>query len=400
MVTASSSRAPTLNNKNKINNEPNKKNNNFYIYFIVLFLISIYILIRINSNNNSIDIFGLKKFFSTDLYFFMKYYFYFIILFSLCFYILLYVNNRTKDAIILTESKIFLYITIIFLFIIINDIMQTPLESLQKFLLIIIITLTIIYIVNYLIVYYYKKNLRKFKNKLLLIIPTTIIIYLLSVLCIYYTFHKNNEKVAIELYYGFNYGVSKNLNFLIFLTLYIYFFCKTYKFFDLKSSITDIINPVILGSILLFFIFILIIYFAIKQKIISKNQILNSMISLISIFVFLISVGTYIFMSSLSTICTENVDKNAYEKNELVIILTVISIFCILWLVDSRQWHRIGSIIFIFSSIFILYVFFYYSMYHPSLSLFGLWGFIEVLIIYFYRKENTKNSIHFSLMQT
>jgi hypothetical protein len=278
--------------------------------------------------------------------------------------------------------------------------MQTPLESLQKFLLVIVITLIIVYIVNYLIVYKYKPNTRKFTTKLSLIFWSTVIIYLLSVLYIYFVFHKNNKKVAIELYYGFNYGVSKNYNFLVFLTIYIFIFYKTYKFFDWNSSISDVISPVILGAILLFFVFCLIIYFAIKLGIINRIQVLNSMISLFSIFAFLVIVGAKIFMSSLSTICSENIDKSSYEQNELVSILMIISIFCILWLDDSRNWHRSGSIVFLFSAIFILYVMFYYSTYHPSLGMFGLWGFIELLIIYFYRKENSKNSLHFSFMET
>ena len=330
----------------------------------------------------------------------MKYYFYFIILFSLCFYILLHVNHRTNDTMILSESKIFFYITIIFLFIIINDIMQTPLESLKKFLLVIMITLIIVYIANYFIVNYYKPNTRKFTAKLSLIFWSTFIIYLLSVLYIYFVFHKKNKKVAIELYYGFNFGVSKNYNFLVFLTLYIFIFYKTFKFFDWRSNMSDILRPAILGAILLFFIFCLIIYFAIKLGVINRIQVLNSMISLFSIFAFLVIVGAKIFMSSLSTICSDEADKSSYEQNERVIILTLISIFCILWLDDTRNWHRSGSIAFLLSAVFILYVMFYYSYYHPSLGMYGMWGFIELLIIYFYRKENSKNSLHFSFMET
>ena len=76
-----------------------------------------------------------------------------------------------------------------------------------------------------------------------------------------------------------------------------------------------------------------------------------------------------------------------------------ISIFIILWYDDSRNWHALGSLLFIIATIFGLYCFFYYSMSHPNLTLLGLWFFIEWLIIIFYRKQNSKNAIHFSFMQ-
>jgi hypothetical protein len=104
-------------------------------------------------------------------------------------------------------------------------------------------------------------------------------------------------------------------------------------------------------------------------------------------------------MNSLSTIChTDNPDQS--NNKEIVIILMFISIFIILWLRDSRNWHRNGSIAFIFASIITFYTMFYYSIYHPNISLLSLWLFIEWLIIFFKKKENSKNSIHFSFMTT
>jgi hypothetical protein len=87
------------------------------------------------------------------------------------------------------------------------------------------------------------------------------------------------------------------------------------------------------------------------------------------------------------------------DEEERMSIFLLISIFIILWYDDSRNWHALGSLLFIIATIFGLYCFFYYSMSHPNLTLLGLWFFIEWLIIIFYRKQNSKNAIHFSFMQ-
>jgi hypothetical protein len=56
---------------------------------------------------------SVRLFFRTDFYFFMKYYLYFIILFSLCFYILIFLENHAKNGLVITENKVFFYISIL-----------------------------------------------------------------------------------------------------------------------------------------------------------------------------------------------------------------------------------------------------------------------------------------------
>ena len=105
-------------------------------------------------------------------------------------------------------------------------------------------------------------------------------------------------------------------------------------------------------------------------------------------------------MSSLGTICTTNETVESIHEQEMVSLLMIASIFTILWLDDSRNWKQIGSIFFIIATIITLYCMFYYSVAYPSTGMLSFWLFIEWLIIIFYRKENSKNSIHYSFMKT
>lgn len=337
----------------------------------------------------------INKFMKTDLYYFIKNYLYFIVMFCIIFYIILYINHTTKNNIVIIETKIFMYLGISFLFIIISDILETPLESLKKFLLIIILSLILVYISNYLIEYYYKNN--NFNTKIILALTISLVISLISIIYINYTFDSKNKS---QLFNCFNYGVNKNFNFLMFLTIYLYIYKYIFSIFNTNTNLSDIITPSILGILLIFFLFCLIIYICLKLKIINRIQILNSYIALLAIFTFLSISCIHIFMSSLSTICTTNETIANIDEQERVCLLLFISIMIILWLDDTRNWHQIGSILFLIITVFTLYCIFYYATLHPSTSLLSTWLFIEWLIIIFYKKENSKNSLHYSFMIT
>lgn len=340
----------------------------------------------------------MSDFLKSEFYFFMKYYFYFIIIFAICFYLLLYIKNTTKNEMIVTESKIFFYILIALLFIVINDILETPLESLNKFLLIIIFSLIVIYIISNLLEHFYKDD--TFKHKLLLVFISTLVVFILTIIIIYFVFERNNKDVAKKLYNGFNFGINKNFGFLVFTFIYLFIYKILHSYLDWNSNMSDILCPSILGFMIVIYIFFIIIYVSYKMKIIDRVSLLNTFIALSAIFVFLMLNCLYIFMSSLGTICTEGATQETVNTQEIVSILILVSIFIILWLDDSRNWHQTGSILFIFATIVALYTMFYYSQNHPGVGLLSFWLFIEWLIIIFYRKENSKNSMHFSFMTT
>jgi hypothetical protein len=346
------------------------------------------------------DLMGkIKYFFKSDFFYFMKYYLYFIVLFSICFYILMYINQNTKDKMIIVETKIFFYICVVFLFIIINDILESPLESLKKFFLIIIFSLITVYIVNYYVTKYYKKD-DTFYGKLKIITLTTLSIYAITVLIIYFMFQWKNSKVGVELFNAFSFAINKNFIFLVLLTLYLCWYKNVFTSLNWNASLTDILQPAALGGMLILFIFIFIIYLCLKFKIINRINVLNSFIVLlaISFFLFLLCLNT--FMSSLGAVCTTGVEENTTNEQEMMCLLIIAGIFIICWYDDVRNWHQIGSIIFIIVTLFTLYCMFYYSVKYPSTGLLSFWLFIEWLIIIFYRKQNSKNSLHFAFMKT
>jgi len=340
---------------------------------------------------------SIKLFFKTDLYFFMKYYLYFMILISICFYILIFLNKNAKNGLVIIENKILFYIGMVCLFIVVNDILETPMESLKKFVLVIIITLIIVYIVNYFIVETIES--KKLKGHFGTVLWTTLIVYLASVFCIYFMFHRKDKAIAIDLYNAFNYSINKNLSILIFLTIYLYVYVSAFKKLNKNTSITDILQPMVLGGLVMFLLFGIITYIGYKLKIINRINILNSFISLFAIFIFISLLSLKLFMNSLNQVCKENSSMEAVREKENTILLIIISLFIIWWLEDDRKWSRWDSIVFVFVSVVAFYSMFVVSVTYPDISMLCLWLMIEWFIIYFYRNQNSKNSFHFSFME-
>lgn len=339
----------------------------------------------------------LPYFLKSDFYFFMKYYFYFLILFAVCFYILMYLNN-SKNPTSRSESKVFFYLLLIFLFIIISEVLNSPQESLDKFMMIIIFSLILVYIMSKIINHYHPSD---FGKNIGIIFGISLFIYIVVLLIIYFTFERKDKNKASNLYSTFNYAIIKNFSFLVFFTIYLFIFKSTYTLFDTNTNLSTILQPAILGILLIFFIFCVIIYIALKSKLINKNQVLNTLLALFSISIFLGLMLLQTFMSSLSTICSNNEeDTSSSDNTENVCMLIIISIIIVLWYDDERNWHQIGSILFVIITIFALYVMFYYSTTHPSCGLLSIWLFIEWCILVSYRKLNSKNSLHFSFMNT
>lgn len=360
----------------------------YYISIIFLIITIVFIYFRFVPS--------LPYFFKSDFYFFMKYYFYFLVLFSLCFYVLMYLNNSSNPT-SRSESKVFFYLLLIFLFIVISEILSTPQEDLTKFIIIIIFSLIFVYIMSKIVNHYRKSD---FTKNIGIIFGISLFVYISVLLIIYFTFQRKDKSKASNLYSTFNYAIIKNLNFLIFFTVYLFIFKSTYSFFDTNTNLSTILQPAILGILLIFFIFCIIIYVALKSKLINKNQMFNTFFALLSISIFLGLMLLQTFMSSLSTICSGEENAKSNDSSENVSILLIISIIIVLWYDDERNWHQLGSILFVIITIFALYVMFYYSTTHPSCGLLSFWLFIEWCILISYRKLNSRNSLHFSFMNT
>jgi len=341
--------------------------------------------------NNFLEI--IKDYYKSEYMQFSKYYLYFLILFTIVFYTVGFINKNTQNYITIIETKIFFYITILFFFILLNDMLDfnnNNNKNIFTFIFTLFFTLFFIYFVIYLVNTFYNKS---FIDNLFVVIPSIFVFFI--IMSIYFL---NQNKNLLE---TFVFSMTKNFWFFIFLLFFSIIYLYTFYSYDLNTTLTDILQPYALSSLLLFCIFCFFIFVGLKIKLISNIKILNTIISLSSIFLFLLFLSTYIFMSSLDTICSEKNNtnpQNSIAEQEFVFFLIIISIIILLWLRDTRNWEQYGSIIFIIISIITLYCMFFYSVKYPSTSLLSFWLFIEWLMVVFYKKENTKNSIHYSFL--
>ena len=352
---------------------------------------------EVNANAN-IHESKIQKFFHSDFFLFMKNFMSYLILFSICFYLLFYIHNKTDNNLILMEVKYFFYITVIILFLFINNILETPQEGLKKFIIIILISLFISCLVNYIVVNYDKNG--GFTKKFFIILLTTFIIFLIFTLIVFFLFEKKNKMVSKLVYEQFNKGIKKNFSIMVFLTIYLFFFYKTFSSLNINSNLSDIMAPFSLGLMLIFFIYIFLIYICRKLKIINDLQYLNTFLVLLALSFFFGMIGIYIFMNSLKSICVDGESKSDVNIQERLSLFIFLSIVILLWLDDSRNWHQIGYFLFIIITLFNFICFFYYMPMYPNIGIMSMWLMVEWLITFFSKKESSKNSIHYVFMKT
>jgi hypothetical protein len=317
---------------------------------------------------------------------------------------------------------------IIFLLCFINDILETPQESMKKFLFIIMFTLGLSYICNYYIITKYNvhpkvemdsskigdKELNQeitdkansvvsegvnYYYKMFISFLVSCGIFLVMGTILFFIFRREDKYVGNKLYESFINAMKKNQSYLLYFAIYFFIIIQIFRTFNINTHLTDILNPCIIGGFLIFFIFCFIIFICKKFKVINNLQYLNTFIILGSLLVYFIIFGIYIFMSSLNEICTNTdiVVKKPFME-EILLILIIISILIILWYDDTRDWKWIGYFLFLIVSIFNIACFFYFNGLYPNLTIPSLWLMIEWLIILF-TKNQSKNSIHYIFMK-
>lgn len=339
-----------------------------------------------------VDKVGLTNFFKSEFYFFIKQYLYFFILLTICFYIIIYLSNSSNPT-TKSEAKVFFYLFLLVLFMIITEIIKTPQENLNKFMIIIAFSLILNYVLCKLINKYMQGG---FWKKYGIVIGFNLIVYVLTIAIIYLLF----KTKANDLYSSCSSAIKNNLGFLLYFTIYLHILYSVFKSLNANNNLAIILQPMLVGLLLILFIYSIIIYIAVKSKLINKNQMLNAFIVLLSISAFLGLMQVYIMMRSLGTVCKIDEPPKDDSKKENIILLILLSVVIILWYDDERNWHRLGSILFVIITLFTLYVFFVYSAKHPSIGLLSLYLFIEWYILFTYRKLNSKNAFHFIFMKT
>jgi len=361
-------------------------------------------LLKSKSLGKTVDTPGLfqqiKNFFHSEFYKFIKKYLFLIILLTIIFYIIIYINNNSNLSLIVSETKILFYIVLFFLCIVINDILSTPQENLNKFISIIIISLIFIYLSNFLIEKYVQNS--TYKQKLIYSLLGGLTISIITIIIIYFTFERQDSLQAFSLYQNFNNGINKNFYFMIFIFIYVHIYQTLFYYTDWNTYLSDILSPTILGAYLLFFVYCIMIFLAAKIKIINNKQYLNMFIALFAITILMIILNGYIFLHSSTNICDTNQENTIQQQNiiERITICIIISIIIVLWLDDTRNWHELGSILYLFASIITFACILYYSKEYPSISGISTWLFIEWIILFYRQNANSKHSFHFSFMKT
>ncbi len=336
----------------------------------------------------------IRHFLKSEFFKFIKKYLFFVVLFILCFYILDYICNNSKNGMIISETNMFFYMILIFIFIILNDILHVPTKYLYKFTFIIILSMIIsYYVMKYINKYDIKHTLFA---KSIIIMFVTLFICLCTCIIIYFEYQRNHPNEAFNLFHIFNGAIDKNYFFIIFIFIYSFFYLIIFKLSNWNNNLSNILSPTIMGSMLLFFIFCIFVFIAHKIKLINSNQILNSFIVFLCLCAFVGITNIYIFMDSLNTLCYEVTPTIIDDNNNStkIIYMIIFAIIIILWLNDSRIWSQNGSIMFIFATMIMIITTVYYSRTYPSTSIPSLWLLIEWINLIFKQYNNSKNSFH------
>ena len=59
-------------------------------------------------------------------------------------------------------------------------------------------------------------------------------------------------------------------------------------------------------------------------------------------------------MQTLSTVCTTGQTEESVVEQEIMSLLIIGGVFILLWLLDTRNWHQIGSILFLIITLFVI----------------------------------------------
>ena len=249
--------------------------------------------------------------FESEYFTFMKYFLYFIITYSIIIYIIINMGSETDNIKIFYLNKAVFYFFIFFIFVIINDILDTKLQFLWKFVYIIFASLILVYISNNLLINRYNKGYWKTMG---LSLVSTFVIFLLISVIVYFTILGKGEKYSDPIFLQFNYAIYQNYSFMVYILFYFALVKFIMYWLDWDTYFTDMISVSVYGFLLILFFLQFIIYLALKVKLITSIQQLNTYICLLVLFLFLGILQTYFIMSGIKSVCDDK--SKAQETKE------------------------------------------------------------------------------------
>ena len=340
---------------------------------------------------------NIKDFWKTEYRKFMTKFIYFLVLLSICFYLFDKVKAGTKSSQTLVLMKVMFAFLLLFLMIFISDMLFPEHDYGNSFLGMFIFIVLIIYAGNYYIVKYMKGS---FNENFLRSIIFTIFVSLFFILIIYLVYQRKNSYKAQQIYLNFNQAYIKNNSFMYFIVFSVVIFYYIFTSLDFNSKLSNMMTGVVLGSYIMFVSLIFIIYYLIKLKIIKRSQILNTFLALFAIVYFFAYLWLYNLMNSMETICKTKEKEEKSDSKSIYTFLIFASILVLLSLDDTENWHQLGYLFFVLISVYSIYVLMVLTPKYPSLSIIGLWLFVEWCITFNYRGNDSGNSFHYMLMKT
>ncbi len=340
---------------------------------------------------------NIKEFWKSEFRQFMTKFIYFLVLLSICFYLFRKIQTGTKNNQTLVLTKVMFVFLLLFLMIFITDMLFPEHDYGHSFLTLFIFVLLIVYAGNYYIVKYLKGSTTE---NLVKSVVFTVSVSLFTFLIIYLFYHRKNSYKSYQVYFNFNQAYTKNNSFMYFIVFSVIFFYFIFNSLNFKSKLSNIMTGVVLGTYIIFVSIIFIIYYMIKLKIIRRAQILNTFLALFALLYFFTYVWLYNLMDSMETVCKTKEKEDKSESKTLYTTLIFISILILLSLDDTENWHQLGYLFFVVISVFVIYVLMVLTPKYPSLSLIGLWLFVEWCITFNYRGNDSGNSFHYMLMKT
>ncbi len=339
---------------------------------------------------------------------FLKYFVLFIVFFSVSTFSILNIKHKNKNSIIDMEANTFLFVLIFFIaFLFKTVLVESNDHNSAKFLTIIGFILILQYGINYTIEYNSKylgkdfavddaKNIKNYFKKLGIILFGTLLNIIFGLLMLGFAFNNNDP---CDLLKSFTYAVYDDYSYYIFFFIILLLFHYSFNIFYTNTAKSSLILPSYLGISCIILLIGFVIYIGRKLKIINWRHTLSTVIALLLILSLFFYVWLYMFMDSINNICKNKIKTSSVNKNDdsfiykYLVPLLFISIFIMLWLVDSQKWSKVECFLYIFITLLIFTSFTKISVDNPNTSLLTTWLTIEWFITTFYNFNNVKNSI-------
>ncbi len=332
---------------------------------------------------------------------FRNYFIFFLVFVSISFYYFIHIDRTQKNPILQNENftlKFILFLLIGFLFKQIVSISNTP--SSLYFVGYLFVILLLIYIFNILIDSLWKTEKKKedssFQNEIYKTIVVLIVAFTISILSLYIlpSILPNLQTVVSS----FESVMKSNLYYYIGFFILFFTYRLMYGMMYSSNMKSSLFVPALLGIPTLSCIFLFIVYLGSQLKMIHWKNYLTTFVVLSILFSLFFYVWLYIFMDSVSSICKskskEEVKRDKSWIGKYLSSLLLISIFGMLWIVDSKKWNRFECIFYLIVTILLFTSFSTISLNYPNSSLLSFWLFIEWALVTYSNWLNVKNSFH------